>query len=240
MSETTLERKCAGARKLLKTLERKGLLAQEQSVAGRDPLRAPAIRMRAEFNGRHEQVKLTRIQRELIAYLELHPGSHNLLDLGLAVQGASVAARALARRKLVDLKPEPLAIDAAWAQPRHALNPPQQAAVDAIRGALAERRFQTFLLHGVTGSGKTEVYLNAIEAALAAGRGVLMLVPEIGLTPAMAGQFHARFGDRVAILHSAFNDSERAGAVAQAARGRGHSGRGNALGGLRAGARTWG
>jgi len=210
LSETTLERKCAGARKVLKTLERKGLLVQEQSIAGRDPLRAPAIRMRAEFNGRHEQLKLTRVQRELIAYLELHPGSHNLVDLSVAVKGASVAARALARRKLIELKPEPLAIDAAWAQPRHALNPAQQAAVDAIRGVLAERRFQTFLLHGVTGSGKTEVYLNAIEAALAAGRGVLMLVPEIGLTPAMAGQFHARFGDRVAILHSAFNDSERA------------------------------
>jgi primosomal protein N' (replication factor Y) len=191
-------------------LERKGLLVQEQSVAGRDPLRAPAIRMRAEFNGRHEQLKLTRVQRELIAYLELHPGSHNLVDLSGAVRGASVAARALARRELIELKPEPLAIDAAWAQPRHALNPPQQAAVEAIRGVLAERRFQTFLLHGVTGSGKTEVYLNAIEAALAAGCGVLMLVPEIGLTPAMAGQFHARFGDRVAILHSAFNDSERA------------------------------
>jgi primosomal protein N' (replication factor Y) len=210
LSETTLERKCAGARKLLKTLERKGLLVQEQSIAGRDPLRAPAIRMRAEFNGRHEQLKLTRVQRELIAYLELHPGSHNLVDLSVAVKGASVAARALARRNLIELKPEPLAIDAAWAQPRHALNPAQQAAVDAICAVLAERRFQTFLLHGVTGSGKTEVYLNAIEAALAAGRGVLMLVPEIGLTPAMAGQFHARFGDRVAILHSAFNDSERA------------------------------
>jgi len=127
---------------------------QEQSIAGRDPLRAPAIRMRAEFNGRHEQLKLTRVQRELIAYLELHPGSHNLVDLSVAVKGASVAARALARRNLIELKPEPLAIDAAWAQPRHALNPAQQAAVDAICAVLAERRFQTFLLHGVTGSGK--------------------------------------------------------------------------------------
>ncbi|HWD98260.1 MAG TPA: primosomal protein N', partial [Bryobacteraceae bacterium] len=72
------------------------------------------------------------------------------------------------------------------------------------------RRFCTFLLHGVTGSGKTEVYLNAIEASLGIGRGALLLVPEIALTPAMAGQFYARFGDRVAILHSAFSDSERA------------------------------
>ena len=70
--------------------------------------------------------------------------------------------------------------------------------------------FATFLLHGVTGSGKTEVYLNAIDSVLADGRGALMLVPEIALTPAVAGQFYARFGDRVAILHSAFSDSERA------------------------------
>src|SRR5262249_5655961 len=66
-----------------------------------------------------------------------------------------------------------------------------------------------FLVHGVTGSGKTEVYLNAIDAALAEGRSALLLVPEIALTPAVAGQFFARFGDRVAILHSAFTDIER-------------------------------
>ena len=61
----------------------------------------------------------------------------------------------------------------------------------------------------MTGSGKTEVYLNAIDAALASGRSALLLVPEIALTPAMAGQFFSRFGDRVAILHSAFTDVER-------------------------------
>ncbi|MBZ5605433.1 MAG: primosomal protein N', partial [Acidobacteriia bacterium] len=96
-----------------------------------------------------------------------------------------------------------------FAPPRgpHTLNAQQQSAFDQISGALGS--FQTFLLQGVTGSGKTEIYLCAIEATLAAGRGALMLVPEIGLTPAMAGQFHQRFGDRVAILHSAFHDSER-------------------------------
>jgi primosomal protein N' (replication factor Y) len=66
------------------------------------------------------------------------------------------------------------------------------------------------LLEGVTGSGKTEVYLNAIDATLAAGRSALLLVPEIALTPAVAGQFFKRFGDQVAILHSAFGESERA------------------------------
>jgi primosomal protein N' (replication factor Y) len=92
----------------------------------------------------------------------------------------------------------------------HLLNPRQQFAFDAIRTSLETSRFHTFLLHGVTGSGKTEVYLRSIEVALALGRGVLLLVPEIALTPAVAVEFYQRFGDRVAILHSAFNDTERA------------------------------
>src|SRR5208337_2085224 len=105
---------------------------------------------------------------------------------------------------------EPLAIRDFPIRAPHDLNAAQRNAFDLIDAAIAVRKFSTFLLHGVTGSGKTEVYLNAIDAALAGDRSALMLVPEIALTPAVAGQFHARFGDRVAILHSAFSDSERA------------------------------
>jgi len=67
----------------------------------------------------------------------------------------------------------------------------------------------TFLLHGVTGSGKTEVYLQAIAAAKKANKGTLMLVPEIALTPQLVARFRARFGDDVAVLHSALTPSER-------------------------------
>ena len=66
------------------------------------------------------------------------------------------------------------------------------------------------LLHGVTGSGKTAVYLAAMRAVLEAGRSAILLVPEIGLTPAVAADLHQIFGDEVAILHSALSDSERA------------------------------
>jgi primosomal protein N' (replication factor Y) len=69
--------------------------------------------------------------------------------------------------------------------------------------------FHTFLLHGVTGSGKTEVYLHAIAAARATGKGALVLVPEIALTPQLAGRFRARFGGEVALLHSGLSDRER-------------------------------
>jgi primosomal protein N' (replication factor Y) len=211
LSETTLERKFGkGARKVIQALARKKLIESEQSLSERDPLRAPAARLRVEFAGRPAGVKLTRPERELVAFLELHPGAHNLEEIESLVKGAGTAARALARRQLLSLTPEPLAADTSWARPRHDLNPAQQAALDAITARIDAGAYQTFLLHGVTGSGKTEVYLAAIEAALERGRGALMLVPEIALTPSVAGQFHARFGDKVAILHSAFNDSERA------------------------------
>ena len=67
----------------------------------------------------------------------------------------------------------------------------------------------THLLHGVTGSGKTEVYLRAAAAALERGEGVIVLVPEIALTPQTVGRFQARFGDTVALLHSALGEGER-------------------------------
>jgi len=88
----------------------------------------------------------------------------------------------------------------------------QTTALDEVLGALRGRgggEPGRFLLHGVTGSGKTEVYLRAVEAALAAGRGAIVLVPEIALTPQTVGRFQARFGDVVAVLHSGLGQGER-------------------------------
>ena len=89
-----------------------------------------------------------------------------------------------------------------------ALTASQQAAVGRIRTAL-DAGGGNFLLHGATGSGKTEVYLRACEEALARGLGAIVLVPEIALTPQAAGRFRTRFGERVAVLHSGLTDAER-------------------------------
>ncbi len=95
---------------------------------------------------------------------------------------------------------------------------PDEGAVPTLTGAqaaalaeieAAEGAFATFLLHGVTGSGKTEVYLHAIARARARGKGALVLVPEIALTPQLSGRFRARFGDEVALLHSGLSGAER-------------------------------
>ncbi|HWP65183.1 MAG TPA: primosomal protein N', partial [Candidatus Limnocylindria bacterium] len=94
-------------------------------------------------------------------------------------------------------------------RPVATLNPEQRAAADAIRGRLAAGEAGAFLLHGVTGSGKTEVFLEAAAAALAADRDVLILVPEIGLTHQLVQRTRDRFGAGVAVLHSGLTSSER-------------------------------
>jgi len=89
-----------------------------------------------------------------------------------------------------------------------ALNADQRAALDALNAPDAAG---TYLLHGVTGAGKTEVFLGAAAAVVARGGQVVVLVPEIGLTPQLVGRFRARFGDAVAVLHSGLTGSERLG-----------------------------
>ncbi len=99
------------------------------------------------------------------------------------------------------------------------LTRPQAEALQVLRAALASQTFAPFLLHGVTGSGKTEVYIRVIEAALAEGRGAIVLVPEISLTPQLVGRFTRRLGDRVAVLHSGLADGERLDEWRRARRG---------------------
>ena len=81
----------------------------------------------------------------------------------------------------------------------------QRSAIDAVNSGDPG----VYLIHGVTGSGKTEIYMNVIESALKAGKTAIMLVPEISLTPQMHGIFRARFGDMVSVLHSGLSDGER-------------------------------
>src|SRR3989440_10144996 len=90
------------------------------------------------------------------------------------------------------------------------LEPAQQAAAERIAVSLARHEADVFLLHGVTGSGKTEVYLRLLDDVLAQGGQGLILVPEIALTPQAVGRFAARFPGRLAVLHSALTEAERA------------------------------
>jgi primosomal protein N' (replication factor Y) len=120
-------------------------------------------------------------------------------------------ARGLAAAGLLKIEQRPQDIPLTRGWPTQTPPPPtpaQTEAIQAISAALG-KGYATFLLQGVTGSGKTEVYLRVIAEARAAGRGALVLVPEIALTPQLAGRFRARFGDDVAVLHSGLPPRER-------------------------------
>ncbi len=210
LTEAYLKKKVENASNVLRSLIKKGFVEVEDVEAERDPLRVSAARLRVELERSPEPGKFSKVERELLAYLELHPGSHNVGELESQVAKASEAARALARKHVVTLRTESVVHSAGYIRQSHTLNPHQLGAYQQIREAIESAKFKPLLLQGVTGSGKTEVYMRSIDATLALGKGVLLLVPEIGLTPAMAGQFFDRFGDRVAILHSAFSDTERA------------------------------
>jgi primosomal protein N' (replication factor Y) (superfamily II helicase) len=151
---------------------------------------------------------LTAGQRALLERLE-RDGPSVAAELGTA------ALRRLERRELVELAlgtraRRPVGVEIGARQPfAPRLTSDQQRALHRVLEALNRPPGAGFLLHGVTGSGKTEVYLRAVEATLAAGRGAIVLVPEIALTPQMLARFRRRFGDVVAVLHSALGQGER-------------------------------
>jgi len=158
-------------------------------------------------------------QLEVLEVLAELGGEADVTALKTRVPRASEHVRALGKDGWIEISERVVRGDA-WgdkgdelgvAAPARApeLHPRQRAAVDAITTAFREQRFASFLLHGITGSGKTEVYLGAIAEVLEAGRGAIVLVPEISLTPQLASRFRARFGDAVAVLHSGLTDRER-------------------------------
>jgi primosomal protein N' (replication factor Y) len=137
------------------------------------------------------------------------------LALWLAEYYGSTPARALqlvapVQRRRRGERTEPAVREALAGEAEPArLSEAQRAALERITTLLAAGEGGNVLLYGATGSGKTEVYLQACAAALARGQGAIVLVPEIALAPQTLGRFRARFGDRVALLHSALTDAER-------------------------------
>ncbi len=154
-----------------------------------------------------------RRQRELYEAIESlggrAPVRHVVEHLGFSAGLVRALVRSgLARVELAERFRDPFAGTPAAAPPRDP-TPDQQAALVAIESLPAGRGA---LLFGVTGSGKTFVYLEAVRRALAAGRGAIVLVPEIGLTPQTVSRLRGAFGDEVAVLHSGLSDGERADA----------------------------
>jgi primosomal protein N' (replication factor Y) len=219
-AEGVIEERIPGAAAALRALGERGLVEIAEEVRTRAARGETWVRVvRAAADG-----ELARAPRRLavLRRLEEAGGPVPLESLDDDAQAAA-HVRALAEAGLVSLEKREIARDpfsgAGLVEPPVEPNAAQLTALHAIEGALEKGTYAPFLLHGVTGSGKTEVYLRAIKSALARGKRALVLVPEIALTPQLAARFRGRFGSDVAVLHSALSDAARADAWRRIRRG---------------------
>ncbi|HET7618716.1 MAG TPA: primosomal protein N' [Vicinamibacterales bacterium] len=217
-SVEALARRSRGVHAALVSLERDGLVEIMRPLKGAGDASRTVRVVHATAQGHDEEaanaIRLGGRQRHALALLRAAPEGVAAAELvGHGVGAGSIAGlvrAGLARveRRRIERDPVETATLAAASAPLD-LTAEQADALERL-ATLAERRtFEAALLHGVTGSGKTELYLRLARRVRDAGRSVLVLVPEIALTPAIAGAFRAAFADRVAIQHSALSEGER-------------------------------
>ena len=196
------------SRSTLNGMVRKKWLTREDVSAVRDAARTIKIALLKSAEG-----KLNENQQKLIETLAAS-GGRVPVDALQALELPRTTLSTLVKRGLIEIIEEPATFLVSRSKPRPSFefdfNSAQQTALGRLRDAVDARKFSGMLLHGVTGSGKTAVYLAGMRAVLEAGRSAILLVPEIGLTPAVAADLLQIFGDEVAILHSALSDKERA------------------------------
>jgi primosomal protein N' (replication factor Y) len=226
------------AKALLAGMVRKKWIEREDMSAARDAARMAKVALLKNMDTKHASIsesndgapgvparqngrdarpstsKLNHNQRTLIETLAAAGGRVPVEALrGLDVPRTTLGT--LVRRGLVELADEPQGRTLSKIKPRQSpfefeFSAAQKEALAKIGERVASRRFAGLLLHGITGSGKTAVYLACMREVLDQGRSSILLVPEIGLTPAVAADLHQIFGDEVAILHSGLSDAERA------------------------------
>ncbi|NEN97078.1 MAG: primosomal protein N' [Moorea sp. SIO3I7] len=202
-----LQRQVKGAKAGLRHLLKRGWV--ESYLEAPKPTR-PKLKKAVTLVGNLNRPDLTRRQREVLEVLRRRGGDLWLSELSQICNVSSSTINSLEDKGYVVIEPREVLRSAtsptmATDAPKNLTNA-QSHALDLINNLDG---FAQVLLHGVTGSGKTEVYLQAIAPILAQGKSALVLVPEIGLTPQITDRFRARFGDKVRVYHSALNKGER-------------------------------
>lgn len=162
-----------------------------------------------------DDVNLENAPKQLELFYEIQAASEPTLMRDLTDRGYSnhlvneLYKKGYIEKTEVEIERDPFKNKVFEADKKKALNAEQQENFNQIKQSIDARQDDIFLLHGITGSGKTEVYLQAIDVALQNGQEAILLVPEISLTPQMANRFKSRFGDDVAVLHSGLSPGEK-------------------------------
>jgi primosomal protein N' (replication factor Y) (superfamily II helicase) len=210
------ERKTRGVQAVVARLEADGLITLTRPLRGAaDASRTVRVAVLTAQGSENVAGELGPRQQQALELLRGSPDGLSLRDLAdEEIPPASVARLAALglvtiERRRVERDPFLAAADSISRTPVAGLTGEQEAALGTLVARASARTFHAALLHGVTGSGKTEIYLRLAGAVRDLGRGVLIMVPEIALTPAAAAIFRAAFGERVAIQHSGLSDGER-------------------------------
>jgi len=194
----------------IRSLREGGFLEADEGLAG------PAVATKRETfvrrTGGEPSKRLGIHQQAVLALLDERP-ELSVDDLRAHVKNPRQVVRRLHERELVHVEEREVPADPFFSAAIERDTPPrptdaQRAAIETLVASLGAGP-STHLLHGVTGSGKTEVYLRVIEEARERGRGAILLVPEIALTPQLVSRFRARFGDGIAVLHSGLTQAQR-------------------------------
>jgi primosomal protein N' (replication factor Y) len=200
----------------LRQLQEKGLITVHlRTIAALvKPKRRKFVRLIQNPDAAEQSGKMTSAQYSVIDALSAGGGEMAFSELVEVSDAGASSIQTLAKRGLVEIfvsevRRDPLGGQDLGKALSLELTAAQSEALVKIESALRSRRYQAFLLHGVTGSGKTEVYIRAMRATLAEGRSAMMLVPEIALTPVFSRRLRTSFGDQVAIFHSSLSPGER-------------------------------
>lgn len=218
--ESTLRSATGASKETLSVLLRKKWIARQDMSDTRDASRTEKIAALCTLPASAIQLRLNSNQQTIIDALLASAGRipveqiYLLCNTETGTRIPRSTLQTLVKRGLIRIQEEAAAFSISSLKTKSPLefifNSRQRKALEHIRAAVEAHKFSVSLLHGVTGSGKTAVYLAAMRQVHEQGRSAVLLVPEIGLTPAAAAQIHHVFGDNVAILHSGLSNDERA------------------------------
>ncbi len=211
----TLARRFPGG--LVETLLKQGFFTIHEAEAQRGRKLIYGVRLRGPVPA--EPPPLSPVARRIVEALTQAGAVEDHRELLKSARGTLGNLKTLARRGVIDLLEQQARPGFATTEAAPELSGNQIAVFQGLAARLEEKKFHAVLLHGVTASGKTEIYLRLIARSLELGRPAVMLVPEIALTPAVQSQFLARFPGAVAVLHSGMRDTSRHEAWWRARRG---------------------
>ncbi len=190
---------------------KKGFLNIDPGIEGKEI--KPKFEKVVQYKGGEPTQPISKKESEILNWIK-EKGDILYSELSKRFKSPSKSIQSLQAKGLLSLSRREVCRDLSVRSelkpyPKPELTPRQQAVLDEILKGIHSKRFSPFLIHGVTGSGKTEVYLRALEEVLLKGREAIVLVPEISLTPQLLSRFKDRFGENLALLHSGLGRGER-------------------------------